>query len=124
MSDLQCKCLFVFQEMSDLQCKCLFVFQEMSDLQCECLFVFQEMSDLQRYESEPTAQDMYSGACKCFYQAKQLYESLSFPNEEVGGFVLFIVLAYGCWKVCLSLLHFCCFLLFTFVLFSFLLQCC
>ncbi|XP_041369132.1 N-alpha-acetyltransferase 35, NatC auxiliary subunit-like isoform X2 [Gigantopelta aegis] len=44
-------------------------------------------SQYKRYECEPTAKDMYSAACKCFYQAKQLYESLPYPDEEIQSLI-------------------------------------
>ncbi|ESO92094.1 hypothetical protein LOTGIDRAFT_202629 [Lottia gigantea] len=44
---------------------------------------YKEMSDLRRYEPGPTAIDMYDVSCKCFHQAKTLFESIPSPNEEV-----------------------------------------
>ncbi len=41
------------------------------------------MTDLSKYEPQPTANDMYAWSCKCFQQAKNLYESVPNPNEEV-----------------------------------------
>ncbi|KAK3610213.1 hypothetical protein CHS0354_038852 [Potamilus streckersoni] len=43
---------------------------------------YKEMTDLCRYEPEPMAEDLYTASCKCFHQAKILYESLSSPSDE------------------------------------------
>lgn len=43
---------------------------------------YKEMSDLRRYEPEANAQNLYGASCKCFHQAKVLYESLSSTSEE------------------------------------------
>ena len=41
------------------------------------------MTDMSRYEVPPAPQELYTAACKCFQQAKLLYESLPNQNEEV-----------------------------------------
>jgi hypothetical protein len=41
------------------------------------------MTDLSRYDPPLDGIDLYSGACKCFQQAKMHYESIPNPDDEV-----------------------------------------
>ncbi|XP_064620991.1 N-alpha-acetyltransferase 35, NatC auxiliary subunit-like [Lineus longissimus] len=43
---------------------------------------FKEMTDLRRYDMKPTSEDLYISACKCFQQAKLLFENLPNQNSE------------------------------------------
>lgn len=45
--------------------------------------MFQDMTDLSRYNPPLDGVDLYSGACKCFQQARIHYESIPNPDEEV-----------------------------------------
>jgi hypothetical protein len=40
------------------------------------------MTDLRRYDMMPISEDLYMSACKCFQQAKLLFEKLPNQNAE------------------------------------------
>ncbi|XP_067665722.1 N-alpha-acetyltransferase 35, NatC auxiliary subunit-like [Haliotis asinina] len=71
---------------------------------------YKEMSDLRRYEPEPSPEALYTAACKCFHQAKALYESITSPSEEVQtltkiaktNFVVMKLLLGGHKKYCMD----------------------
>ncbi|KAH9508932.1 N-alpha-acetyltransferase 35 NatC auxiliary subunit [Bulinus truncatus] len=44
---------------------------------------YKEMSDLRRYDPLPSTQEMFSSACKCFSQAKDLLEAVPSPSDEI-----------------------------------------
>ena len=43
------------------------------------------MSDMNRYEPEASAVNLYAASCKCFHQAKQMYESMLSPTMEANS---------------------------------------
>ncbi|KAI8789897.1 N-alpha-acetyltransferase 35 NatC auxiliary subunit [Biomphalaria glabrata] len=44
---------------------------------------YKEMSDLRRYDPQPSTVEMFSSACKCFCQAKDLLETISPLTDEI-----------------------------------------
>ncbi|XP_013389970.1 N-alpha-acetyltransferase 35, NatC auxiliary subunit [Lingula anatina] len=48
---------------------------------------FKDMTDLRRFDHDPSAQEMYTAACKNFQQARICYESVSNPTEEINNLI-------------------------------------
>ncbi|KAK3101940.1 hypothetical protein FSP39_007523 [Pinctada imbricata] len=60
-------------------------FTSVSTPPCVQYLQYKDMSDMNRYEAEASALNLYAASCKCFQQAKQIYESMIVHTDEANS---------------------------------------